>query len=73
MLLRMAVGSIQIFGYHINHALFPVMIRGQASGMVNFVARPVSAVSTIVTEYTKHPLLITLPLEIIGLFMSTFI
>lgn len=62
LMIRMNIGSIQNYGYHINQLLFPVMMRGQSYGITNFVSRPFASVATIVVEYTHHPLLFILPL-----------
>jgi hypothetical protein len=35
--------------------LFPVLVRGEAYGIVNFICRPFSALATLVTEYTTQP------------------
>lgn len=49
------MGSIQNYRYHISQYLFPVLVRGQAYGILNGVARPFSALATIVTEYASEP------------------
>lgn len=67
LLIRMNVGSIQNYGYHINQLLFPVMMRGQSYGITNFVSRPFASIATIVVEYTLHPLLFIVPLVFIAL------
>lgn len=67
LMIRMNVGSIQNYGYHINQLLFPVMMRGQSYGITNFVSRPFASIATIVVEYTKHPLNFIVPLILCGL------
>ena len=67
LLIRMNVGSIQNYGYHINQLLFPIMMRGPSYGITNFVSRPFASIATIVVEYTKHPLLFIVPLILIAL------
>ena len=57
LLVRLQVTSIHNFGYHINQQLFPILIRGRAMGITNFVARPITGIATVVTEYTKQPLI----------------
>ena len=44
--------STQNYGYHINTELFPVMMRGQACGILNLVSRPFASAATIIVEYT---------------------
>lgn len=55
------VRSIQNYVYHMIQYLFPVMMRGRAYGIANFVARTVSSTSTIFVEYTDHPLYFVIP------------
>ena len=43
-----------------NQYLFDVLIRGQAYGILNGVARPFSAISTIFVEYADEPALMML-------------
>jgi len=51
-LIRLNTGSIQNYGYHLNQVLFPVMMRGQSSGVINFVSRPFASIANIIVEYT---------------------
>ena len=55
MIVKLQVTSIQNFGYHVNQQLFPILIRGRAMGITNFVSRPFAGLATLLTEYTKHP------------------
>jgi hypothetical protein len=55
LLLRLNTASIQNYGYQINQTLFPVMVRAQVMGVCNLVSRPLSAMATIVNEYTSTP------------------
>jgi hypothetical protein len=52
-LMRLQADCVGNFGYHINQALFPVLVRGQAYGIVNFFSRPFAAGGTILVEYTS--------------------
>lgn len=67
LMIRMNVGSIQNYGYHINQLLFPVMMRGQSYGITNFISRPFASIATIVVEYTKYPLLFVVPLVLLAI------
>lgn len=72
-LTRLQVASIQNFGYHINQFLFPVMIRGQAYGTINFISRPFAAFATILVEYTTSPMLYILIFSCASLFFINLI
>lgn len=52
LIIKLQVASIQNFGYHVNQQLFPILIRGRAMGITNFVSRPFAGLATVVTEYT---------------------
>ena len=56
LLVRLHVSSIYNFGFQYTQELFPILIRGRAMGIVNGVSRPITGLSTVVTEYTKQPL-----------------
>jgi len=60
MMLRLQVTSVRNYGYHINQYLFPVLVRGQVYGYVNFISRPFAALATVLTEYTSEPILFVL-------------
>lgn len=72
-IMRLHVCSIQNFGYHVNQLLFPVLVRGRAYGITNFVSRPFAALSTLVTEYTKDPLYYVLLFSFFSIFSIKYI
>lgn len=65
-IIRLHVVGIQNYQYHANQILFPVDMRGEAFGLVNFVARPFAAFSTILCEYTSSPLSFVLVLSLLS-------
>lgn len=65
-IIRLHVVGIQNYQYHANQILFPVDMRGEAFGLVNFVARPFTAFSTILCEYTSSPLSFVLILSVLS-------
>jgi len=50
--MRVALGGITSYVYHMNQALFPTEFRSLASGCMNFVSRLFAASALIVVEYT---------------------
>jgi len=60
--------SIQNYSYHINQQVFPILVRGRAYGITNFVSRPITGLSPIVTEYTDKPLAFIVVFASISLF-----
>lgn len=54
---RLQSSALQNYGYQIVQDLFSVLLRGQVYGITNLVSRPFSALSTILTEYTRQPLM----------------
>lgn len=66
--IRINVGGISNYGYHMNQLLFPVMMRGQSYGLTNFISRPFASLATILVEYTSHPLYLVLPLVLLSYF-----
>jgi len=69
LVIKLSVTGIQNYGYHINTSLFPVLLRGRAMGITNFVSRPFAGMATIVTEYTDSPLNYILGFAISALFV----
>ena len=72
-LVFLQVVSISNYGYHINQALFPVLVRGQSYGVVNFVSRPFAAGGTILTEYTSEPINFVVLFSFLMLLFTQFI
>ena len=60
LVLRLNMGTIANFGYHINQVLFPTEYRSLASGTMNFVGRSIGATSVILVEYTTQPVMFVL-------------
>jgi hypothetical protein len=48
-ILYLQCSTLQNYGYHAISALFPVKVKGQAYGYVNFVTRPFSALAPILS------------------------
>lgn len=65
-LIRLNIVSIQNYQYQANQLLFPVEMRGEAFGLVNFLSRPFAAFSTIIVEYTSSPLSFVLVLGLLS-------
>lgn len=63
------ISAIQDFGYHINQYLFPVLVRGQAYGYVNFISRPFGGVAAVLAEYTDDPLIYVLLFSLSAFFV----
>ena len=72
-LIRLQVVSVSNYGYHINTQVFPILTRGKAYGITNFVSRPFAAMAPIVTEYSDKPLIFILVFSFISLFTINFI
>ncbi len=68
--LRIALGGILNFVYHMNQALFPTEFRSLASGSMNFVARIFAASALIVVEYTTMPIVFVLSINLVVLALS---
>lgn len=63
--IRLNCGAVQSYRYHLGQLLFPVMMRGKAFGICNFVCRPFASVATIVVEYTTQPFVFILPMSLL--------
>jgi len=68
-ILRLQVCTVQNFGYHVNQFLFPVLVRGQAYGIVNFVSRPFASIAAIITEYVTNPVVYMAVFSFITIFV----
>lgn len=71
--IRLQSSSLSNYGYVLNCELFPVLVRSQVFGISNLVSRPFSAVSTIVTEYTKQPLIYCILVSLVSFFFIRII
>ena len=72
-LIRLQIGSIQNYRYHISQYLFPILVRGHAYGILNGVARPFSALAAIVTEYASEPAIFMLLASVLILVAASFL
>lgn len=63
------IAAIQDYGYHINQWLFPVLVRGQAYGYVNFVSRPFGFFAAMLAEYTDNPMIYVLVFSFSAFFV----
>ena len=70
LLIRIFVKCIYSLGYYANGKLFPTLVKTSIFSLTNGVGRPFSALSTMVTEYTKNPGEIFLGKAIGFLFIS---
>jgi len=66
-LTRLQINAILAYSYHVNQFLFPTLMRGAAYSMTNFVSRPFIGMATIITEYTKNPMVIVCILSILNM------
>jgi hypothetical protein len=53
--IRIFVKGAYILAYYANGKLFPTLVKSSMFSLTNGVGRPFSALSTMVTEYTKSP------------------
>ena len=53
--IRIFVKGMYSLGYYANGKLFPTLVKTTIFSMTNGLARPFSALSTLVTEYTQNP------------------
>ena len=67
-MLRLNMGTLQSFGYHINQLLFPTEYRSLASGTMNFIGRMFQASAVILVEYTSQPVMFALLLSLMVFF-----
>jgi len=70
LLIRIFVKSIYSLGYYANGKLFPTLVKTSIFSLTNGIGRPFSALSTMVTEYTKNPGEIFLGTAVGFLFIS---
>ena len=68
----MQINAILAYSYHVNQFLFPVLMRGAAYSMTNFVSRPVIGLATFITEYTNNPMLLVAVFSAVNI-AATFI
>ena len=67
-LIKVHVIGIQNYSYFVNQQLFPVLVRGRAYGVTNFVSRPITGIAPILTEYTSKPLYFVCGFSFVSVF-----
>jgi hypothetical protein len=71
--IRIFVKAIYSLGYYANGKLFPILVKTTIFSLTNGIGRPFSALSTMVTEYTKSPGEIILITSLIFMSVTTLL
>jgi hypothetical protein len=71
--MRIFVKGTYSLGYYANGKLFPILVKTTIFSLTNAIARPFSALSTMVTEYTDNPGEIILITSIIFLSITVLL